>query len=283
MWNCLEIAGCPTHVACSSRDVSGLKLDDVARGLKPEEWALVPLGRIGDLLWSTLPRPVARFVAPPTDYAVCIIPRDAVGDDLELWSRFVGTPRPEARIAEPQGDDTNAPLPELAPRIGRRVPDWVRTAFRNWAPPEVASTVDAQAFRAGILQLWDELVLSHEQSQAIEGEGRHVAGDYWHGIMHRREPDYGNSKYWFRRVGRHPVFQELAPLAAEVLSESEAGEASSWNQRLTGHAWDPMVFVELCQQVARDQQSPLGVAARQIQFIEMLLLLNSTWHDAIDE
>jgi hypothetical protein len=51
--------------------------------------------------------------------------------------------------------------------------------------------------RAGLWLYVDELDRSHRVSQSIESH----AGAYWHGIMHRREGDFSNAKYWFRRSG----------------------------------------------------------------------------------
>ena len=61
---------------------------------------------------------------------------------------------------------------------------------------------------SGLWLLAGDLDRSHSISQDI-GEAE---GSFWHGIMHRREGDFGNSKYWFRRVGSHPVLDSLAEL-----------------------------------------------------------------------
>jgi hypothetical protein len=60
---------------------------------------------------------------------------------------------------------------------------------------------------AGLWLLANDLDRSHKISQELET----AEGSFWHGIMHRREGDYANSKYWFRRVGRHPVYAHIAP------------------------------------------------------------------------
>jgi len=64
----------------------------------------------------------------------------------------------------------------------------------------------AQACLAGLRLLANDLDASHRISQEIATP----EGSFWHAIMHRREGDFGNAKYWFRRVGRHPVLESLA-------------------------------------------------------------------------
>ncbi len=132
------------------------------------------------------------------------------------------------------------------------------------------------AIEAGLFQMNDCLEESHHCSQSIEGEGTHRCGDYWHAIMHRREPDFGNAKYWFRQVGRHPVFEELPGIAKRVIEKRQTTELN----KLVGTNWDPFVFVDFCEQHAGYEESPAALALREIQGWEMSLLLDKTLYDA---
>jgi hypothetical protein len=52
------------------------------------------------------------------------------------------------------------------------------------------------------LWLWhDGLEESHRISQNLHD----ATGSFWHAIMHRREGDFSNSKYWYARCAGHPV------------------------------------------------------------------------------
>ena len=103
-------------------------------------------------------------------------------------------------------------------------------------------------------------------------------GDYWHAILHRREPDYSNAKYWFRQIGPHAIFRELRRRADSLLEKCATPEAGRWRERLSPDMrWDPFAFVDLCQQCAADEESDLAIAVRRIQYAEMCLLMDMTY------
>lgn len=133
----------------------------------------------------------------------------------------------------------------------------------------------ANACLSGLWLYHDFLDESHTISQSIETP----TGSYWHGIMHRREPDYGNSKYWFRRVGDHPIFAELCREAASLCSGSRAPSAA----RLASlDHWDPFAFVDLCQS-ANGRGDEAELLCRQIQLREWELLFDFSYQQAVAE
>lgn len=250
---------------------------------------------LGDI-WFRFPTITAALAYAPEAFAMPIIPRSAfeqVGpfDDVArpVWQWLV-------RAAQNGGNihmaDFNAaawqqeiePLPALVPQTAPAENGWLAESLHGFGEqqliPDVTSQIDAVALKAGLFQVHDYLNESHNLAQSVEGRGRHSAGDYWHAVMHRREPDYSNSKYWFRRVGQHPVFEPLAARASALLSAG-IGDDSHWADRLLGGGrWDAFAFVDLCQYSAQSGDAALTRLAEQIQLDEMLLLLLQTFDDA---
>ena len=119
----------------------------------------------------------------------------------------------------------------------------------------------AQAALAGLWLYHDFLNESHTISQSIETP----TGSYWHGIMHRREPDYGNAQYWFRRVGEHPVFESLHTEAQKIGA---------------GARWDPFRFVNACERAAAEG-GDLEQNCREIQMNEWWALFDYSFRSAL--
>ena len=71
--------------------------------------------------------------------------------------------------------------------------------------PNVQNREAAKACHAGLWLYWD----FHDESHAISQDLQTAEGSAWHAILHRREPDAGNSNYWWKRVGNHPLFGQL--------------------------------------------------------------------------
>jgi hypothetical protein len=105
---------------------------------------------------------------------------------------------------------------------------------------------------------------SHEIVQNVHS----AEGSFWHAILHRQEPDSGNSAYWFRRVGPHPVFRDLCQAAEEAVARHPAAEF-----RPSGK-WDPFSFIMFCERARQQPGSPSERAALEIQRAEWQLLFD---------
>ena len=131
--------------------------------------------------------------------------------------------------------------------------------------PDHNSKSDAQMSelcRAGLLMFNDDLARAHDIIQTIGSP----TGSFWHAIMHRREGDFDNAKYWWDRTGEHPLFDELHDVILHRVPDF-----GFLNELRGAPTWKPEIFNEWCQRSAENGES--DAALREVQRLEMKLLL----------
>jgi hypothetical protein len=140
---------------------------------------------------------------------------EAVEFQAEQYGREI------ADILERAGSGVH-PLPLV--RTGPALPE-LRTAIS-----ELRTT---ESVRSGLYLYcgcWDE---AHSAADSVDRPD----GYFWHGVVHRQEPDPGNAAYWFRKTAVHPVFARLG---------EEAGQC--------GYRIEPTAFNEHAQVMAAESR-----------------------------
>jgi hypothetical protein len=204
---------------------------------------------IARLEFGELPGAVVRTGAMAPADVVAALAYDALGgDDSRGLPLVQGKPR--------------------SPRLERALsePAWVAVF------PGAASR-SRLTLAAGLLQIYDFWDASHEAAQRADDLGERDFSAYWHGIVHRREPDPSNAAYWFRRVGRHPLFTPLAHAARPLLDAH--GDASLTARLISGGTWNASAMIDLCTEAKPG--TPLETLARRLQRLEMWHLLDATF------
>lgn len=236
-------------------------------------------------------------------HAAECLPSSLAADFPPEISGLLQRPQPDDLLVlaadSPRGRHVSVALPELLPELNyrtqclprcphpRRFPEIgpgrpeiaisaLRPAVRRAARHLATSQELEKCLEAGLLLLWDHPEESHEISQTMEGHGNPRTADYWHGIMHRREPDAGNATWWFRKVGRHPVLGQLGAGLLNWMRQLQATPAMiavAQGLLRSDQSLDPFRMIELSTAALRSPGGDEDNTARMVQYLEMLLLL----------
>jgi hypothetical protein len=156
-------------------------------------------------------------------------------------------------------------LPALGPksRASAVAIDEIEHAFKISAKSQTTDLLRAAAL------LWNDHL--DEAHQIVQDLGNADAS-LLHAIMHRREPDYGNAKYWFRRVADHPSYPAMALKATTILANHPDLRGF---QMIISDRWNPFAFVDACEAAALNRLSVESVEGlKTIQGIEMRSLVS---------
>jgi hypothetical protein len=177
-----------------------------------------------------------------------------------------------------------------------------RAALAQMSPTSVVAPralLDREMALACCAAIWlrfDFLDQSHQISQSIDTP----EGSFWHGVMHRRETDFANARYWFRRAGKHETFGTMAEMARSLVGE-ELAQAAARDPRPSStttarpgplgkdirflsdqEVWDPLRFVDLCE-LALDASPPLHTFCRRLQQLEWQVMFDHCYRCAAAE
>ena len=92
---------------------------------------------------------------------------------------------------------------------------------------------------------------------------------YWHAIMHRREGDFSNSKYWLARCRSHPSSAAIAQSLPKLIEAHSTDPATA---AVAGGGWNPPAFVDLVEQIHNRPNDPRRETVIAIQRLEWRIL-----------
>jgi hypothetical protein len=153
----------------------------------------------------------------------------------------------------------------------------------------LVSDIHGHLVRNALYQKNDDLDAAHQICQSV-GEGSSLPEiSYWHGIIHRREPDINNARNWFQRAQNLAANDALYRAAYSHLQRAiqmpDYGEARETALQFLRHlqtqdTWDALYFLNLCASCLQNKDPNLQKLLEDLQTIEFKTLFHWTFQKA---
>ncbi|HWE04792.1 MAG TPA: hypothetical protein VG326_20470 [Tepidisphaeraceae bacterium] len=137
----------------------------------------------------------------------------------------------------------------------------------------VVNPQDAGAMLGGLWLWHDSLDACHKIVQDLIGP----TGAFWHAIMHRREGDFSNAKYWYARCADHRVFRLISAMGIDLIGRDTTDESLL---RIVGAEYNPDALVDLIEAIHEKAADPRRQAVIRIQQLEWEALFNHCAYEA---
>jgi hypothetical protein len=162
------------------------------------------------------------------------------------------------------------------PEEAHRLLDGVTPDQLLLSPPK--SHAYAKAMLCGMWLWHDGLHECHEIAQmhpslgnddASEEQSEMVSAihtlDFWHAIMHRREGDFSNAKYWYARCADHRAMRTISAMGMDVIGRSTKDRSLL---KIVGGEYNPDALVDLVEQIHDQPGDPRFAGAVRVQQME---------------
>ena len=128
---------------------------------------------------------------------------------------------------------------------------------RAFAPSDAAANTRRALCRAALFLWNDDLDAAHK---IVQPRDDNATANFLHAVIHRRERDFSNALYWWRKTGAHPLLSKIG------LAARDADGAREYSQ-LFGRddVFNAAAFTQLCEKSAPPNEEVL----RRIQAIEL--------------
>ncbi|HUP81361.1 MAG TPA: hypothetical protein VM260_22610 [Pirellula sp.] len=93
-----------------------------------------------------------------------------------------------------------------------------------------------------------------DKSHEIVQEGRTPIASYLHGIVHRMEGDFWNSKYWFKQVRDIRLLGPLSDLMERSLKDQSLSTTAASLKIMQGNVFVPEELVSACEKLSQLSQ-----------------------------